>query len=207
MQGMPTRRGPADDLVALVVLALLCEGPRHPYDMQRLIRERRKDFAAGRTRALYHAVDRLCAAGQIEPAETVREGRRPERTVYRITDAGREEFRAALVDLLAVPRHAFPPLAAGLSVAGALPPCEVADALRRRAVALDAEIAALEAVLRGLWARLELPRLVVLEVEYVLALRRAERDWVVSVAADVAEGRLRWTAGGEAAAPPAGTGP
>ena len=180
------------DPMALVVLATLFEAPRHPYEIQRLIRERRKDFAAGRTRALYHAVERLVVAEFIEPVETSREGRRPERTVYRITEAGREHLRDSLTDLLAVPRAEFPVFAVAVNFAGTLPPRAVAEALRRRSIAVDAEVAALESVVRGLEARLELPRLVMLEVEYVLALRRAEAAWVLSVVEDIRAGRLTW---------------
>jgi DNA-binding PadR family transcriptional regulator len=43
------------------VLNLLSEEPMHPYQIERIIRERHKEWAMGRTRSLYHAVDRLVA--------------------------------------------------------------------------------------------------------------------------------------------------
>ena len=61
-----------------------------------------------RAGSLYHTVERLHRLALIEPVETGREGRRPERTVYAITDAGRDEFTSNLRDLLRFPaaRHA-----------------------------------------------------------------------------------------------------
>ena len=88
------------DMVALTTLGLLSEQPCHPYEIQRLLRERHKSYAVGKTRTLYRAIEELEAAGYIEPLETSREGRRPERTVYRITPEGSEELENWLAELL-----------------------------------------------------------------------------------------------------------
>jgi len=40
------------DPLTLTILALLTERSRHPYEIQRLIRERKKDFAKSTQRAL-----------------------------------------------------------------------------------------------------------------------------------------------------------
>jgi len=97
------------NLVALTVLGMLSEHPSHTYEIQRQIRIRHKDFAAGKTRALYHAINELVSSGLAEPVETSRDGRRPERTVYQITEAGRLELTAWLTELLEAP--AEPPAA------------------------------------------------------------------------------------------------
>jgi len=47
------------DLTAITALGLLAERPRHPYEMQRLIRYRDKTYVKGLPRSLYHAIDRL----------------------------------------------------------------------------------------------------------------------------------------------------
>src|SRR5438067_7376141 len=92
------------NLWSLTVLCLLRVRPMHPYEMQRLIREWKKDdFLDLKRGSLYHAIERLRAAGLIEVVETSREGRRPERTVYRITAGGEQEMLAWLRELLANP--------------------------------------------------------------------------------------------------------
>jgi DNA-binding PadR family transcriptional regulator len=183
---------PSRDLLALPVLAMLSEQPRHPYEIERLIRERRKDFAAGRRRGLYHAVDRLVREGYIEPVETSREGKRPERTVYRITEEGREELENWLSELLENPVPEYPVFTAAIGFLGYLSSDAVVQALRARAVALKSEIAGINAVLPALQQHLRLPRLVLMEHEYTRALRQAELDWVYAVIADIQTGRLAW---------------
>lgn len=180
----------ADDLTALTVLALLTEKACHPYEMQMLIRQRRKDYAAGSARTLYRAVARLERDGLIEAAGTSRVGNRPERTVYQITPRGREHFADQLGDLLTVPRQDVPAFTAAVGLLAHLAPRAAAQALQTRMVLLEGQIADLEVQLRGMGERLH--RLLLLELEYLLAIRRAELAWVTGLAADVANGTLGW---------------
>jgi DNA-binding PadR family transcriptional regulator len=189
---VPIRAISSRDLLALTVLALLTEQPRHPYEIQRLIAERHKDFAAGKPRALYHAVDLLVRAGAIEPVETSREGRRPERTVYRITDEGREEFCTWLRELIEHPATEFPVFTAAVSFLAYLPVESAIAALQGRIVELTGQIAALDGGLRVLLERWRMPRLWLLEQELTRALRQAELDWVQALLDDLKNGTLTW---------------
>src|SRR5215216_669066 len=84
--------------LALAVMALLYERPMHPYEMVSLMRERGKHESVRlRYSSLYSVVGALEREGLIVPKETVREGRRPKRTVYEITGAGREESEHELM--------------------------------------------------------------------------------------------------------------
>jgi len=178
--------------VALTVLALLIEQPRHPYEMQRFMRERHKDFAVGKTRSFYDAVDRLARDGLVEPLETSREGKRPERTVYRITDKGREEFQTWLNELLSMPVAEYPLFMVAVSFLAYLPPDAAVSTLAGRVVALEGAIAGLDTALRSLREEFHLPRLYLIEQEYMRALRQAELDWVRALIADIRSGRLSW---------------
>jgi DNA-binding PadR family transcriptional regulator len=76
--------------LGVVVLALLSEGDMHPYEMIRLMRVRRDDRLVPITNGtMYHTVGRLERAGLISEVGVDREGNRPERTTYAVTDAGR----------------------------------------------------------------------------------------------------------------------
>jgi DNA-binding PadR family transcriptional regulator len=178
------------DLVALTVLALLAERPCHPYEMQRLIRQRRKDHAAGSPRGLYRAVERLERDGLIEQVETGRAGNRPERTVYRITAMGSERLQDQLGDLLAVPDTDQPTFATAVALMAHLSPQSAARALEGRVVLLDGQIAQIRAQLQGLTGRLH--RILLVELEYLLALREAELRWVREVNAEITAGELGW---------------
>lgn len=181
----------APDLLGLTVLALLSECPRHPYDIQRELQKRHLEFVAPHPRALYHTVARLARRELVAPVETSREGRRPERTVYQITDEGREEFRARLHRLLERPGEDYPVFTVAAGFMAYLTPGEALDALEGRAAGLEGGIAGLEAALRALQSGV-LPRLVLLGLECQCALARAELEWVRSVVEELRSGRLTW---------------
>jgi DNA-binding PadR family transcriptional regulator len=166
--------------LALAVLALLGEKPMHPYEMSSTLRERVKEQSIKLNYgSLYSVVDALVRHGLIEVRETVREGRRPERTIYAITDPGRIELVDWLSELLAMPVKEYPQFEAALSLMPVLAPDEVARLLEVRRARLDAEIAANDAMLTKLADR-GMPYLWVIEADYAQTLRRAERDFVTS---------------------------
>jgi DNA-binding PadR family transcriptional regulator len=179
----------------LTVLCFLREGPMHPYELQRLVRERHKDDVLVLKRgSLYHAIGRLHRAHLIEPVETTRDGRRPERTVYRLTEAGARELLRRLRDLLATPQRETPVLMAAVSYLLHLPPHEAAALLETRVGLLQEELARLNEVLTALTPRIG--RINLIETEYARALLQAELDWVCALAADLTAGRLTWDTGG-----------
>ncbi|GAA1096738.1 PadR family transcriptional regulator [Nocardiopsis composta] len=179
------------DVAGLTVLALLHTGPRHTYDMHRLMVDWHKDFVTGLPRSMYHAVNRLLRGGLIEPVAAVRPGPRPERTVYALTEAGGRELRERERRLLRTPDRDTALFVAALSFLGVLPPEEAARALRDRAAALEEHSAGLGAELQATVGRL--PRLLLLEAEYERARIDAERAWVREVLEDLGSGRLDWS--------------
>ena len=183
---------PPQGTIALTALALLTERPLHPYEMQRLMHDRRKDYAEGRARALYRAIEELQAAGWIEPVETTREGRRPERTVYRITAEGHEALEDWLQDVLERPAHEHLAFTAGVGLLAYLPQDRAMDALQHRVVELRAELAARDEASTALDQEMHLPRVVLLEDEHERALRDAELRWVLALVEDMRTGRLAW---------------
>ena len=180
------------DMVALTTLGLLSEQPCHPYELQRLLKERHKAYAVGKTRSLYRAIEELEAAGYIEPLETSREGRRPERTVYRITAEGSEELENWLSDLLSTPVDETPVFRVAVGLLGYITQERAETALASRVVSLRARVSALGATLSMAQDDLGLPRLVLLELEHAMALATAEVDWIRSILADMQRGVLVW---------------
>ncbi|MEU1877587.1 PadR family transcriptional regulator [Streptosporangium sp. NPDC020072] len=182
-------RGP--DLVGLTVLALLSVRPGHPYELHRMILDTHKDYVTGLPRSLYHAIDRLAGEELIVPAETSRQGRRPERTVYRLTEEGRAELTTRLRRLLEEPGPDTRTLNAALSLIGGLSAREAERALLTRAAALESAVFACDAHLRNL-RESGLPPVLTLELECERALRGAELDWVRGVLERLASGELAW---------------
>jgi DNA-binding PadR family transcriptional regulator len=179
------------NLWALTVLCLLHEGPMHPYEMQRLIRQRKKDeFLDLKRGSLYHAIGRLQRAGLIEVVSVSREGRRPERTVYRLTAEGEQETLSWMRELLSNPTRDATQFFAALSFIALMHPDDVREQLDVRAGLLAADVAALVGVLETLIPKIT--RLPLIEVEYLLASRRAELEWVRALIEDLRAGRLTW---------------
>ncbi len=188
MSGSP-RRSP----LALVVLAMLYEAPMHPYRMQQLIRERGKDEVVNvRQRAsIYQTIERLLRDGLISVRETERDENWPERTVYQLTPAGRLLLTDWMRDMLATPARDFPEFPAALAFLPLLEADDVAAQLDGRAASLERELARIEAAMAA--TADFLPRVFVIEDEYRTALLRTELSFVLSLAADLREGRLGWS--------------
>jgi DNA-binding PadR family transcriptional regulator len=177
--------------LALAVMALLYERPMHPYEMVTLMRERGKhETVRLRYSSLYSVVGALEREGLILPRETVREGRRPERTVYGITDAGREEFLTWLRELLREPVKEYTQFAAGLSFLAGLPPEEAIALLKERVRRLEIETAQMRSRLEDAMEQYDLPRLFLVESEHELMLREAELGWVRGLVGDIEAGKL-----------------
>jgi DNA-binding PadR family transcriptional regulator len=178
--------------LALTVLGMLHTQPLHPYGIQRLIKQWGKDQVVnvGQRASLYRTIERLHAAGLVCVAETERDHQYPERTVYKITDAGRAATREWLEEMLAVPRHDFPEFPVALSHVMMLTPEETLALLERRETLLAAMHQGLAA---GLASTAGMPRVISLEAEYVLATATAQLAWIRSIVDDLRTGRLSWT--------------
>lgn len=183
------KRRKVGNLLALALLAGLREKPMHPYEMATLLRERRKDASIKiQWGSLYTVVQNLEKSGFVEAVDTTRQGKRPERTVYAITAAGRAELDDWMRELLAQPQPEFTAFEAALSNAGVLDPDTVIDLLRQRVEALDA-------VTRDGWQALAtvvetVPRLFLVEAEYKLAMAKAEADWTRSLLTELVDGTM-----------------
>lgn len=182
------KRRKVGNLLGLAVLSTVTARPMHPYEMASLMRARGKendmDIKWG---SLYTVVANLEKHGFLTVEGSDRKGARPERTVYRITDAGRDELADWVRELIGDPVRERPRFEAGLSVLGALGPDETAVLLRRRLDAMGRRIADDEA---GLAAASGVPRLFLIETEYDLAIRRAEIAWVRGFLAEIEDGTL-----------------
>lgn len=182
--------------VALSVLNLLAERPMHPYEMRLLMRQRHHDRAFQiRESSVYDTVARLADRGLVEPVEVSREGRRPERTVYAITDAGREELTDWLWELTSEPAVEYPEFAAPLMFIYALGRDRAIAALSQRAARIEAEITSSDAFRRALTAEVpDFPRIFGIEEEYAQAMRSAELAWVRATVAELRDGTFPWPA-------------
>jgi DNA-binding PadR family transcriptional regulator len=185
---MPARQ--RSNPLALAVLACLTERAMHPYEMGTTMRTRGQDQSIKLNYgSLYTVVDSLARRGLIRARETDREGRRPARTVYEITEAGRVEFDDWLTELLGTPAKEYPHFEAGLTLMAGLPPDTVSDLFDQRTKKLTLELAALDAVI-DVATRDGVPRVFLVEVEFERGQKQAELEFTRKLAADIASGTL-----------------
>ena len=181
------------NLLALAVLSCLTQQPMHPYELGRTLRERGDDrsikFNHG---SLYMVIGQLAKAGFITEQETSRAGQRPERTVYALTAAGRDELQNWLGELLEQPRHEYPAFVAALSVIAALPPSQVSGLLRTRLGHLAQQQAEASGLIDTALAD-GVPELFLIEEEYRLALIQAETAFTSRLIQRITDPATDWT--------------
>ena len=181
-----TEKRKVSNLLALAVLATVVQRPMHRYEMASMMRARGKDRDMDiKWGSLYTVVANLEKNRLLEVIEVTRQGARPERTVYRITDAGRDELVGWTRELIAEPEAEHTRFIAGLSVLAVLTPRDVMDLLRRRLGRLTETIDALTAQLRQ---ASDVPRLFLIEDEYRIAMTQAETDWTRSLLDELSAG-------------------
>jgi DNA-binding PadR family transcriptional regulator len=183
------------NLLALAVLSSLSQQPMHPYELGRTLREhgdaRSIKFNHG---SLYMVVQQLAKAGFVAEQETSRDGQRPERTVYALTDAGREELRDWLRELVEQPQHEYPAFVAALSLIAALPPGEVLGLLRARLERVARQQAEARALIDTSLAD-GVPGLFLIEEEYRLAVLEAESAFVGRLIERIVDPATDWIRG------------
>ncbi|AKJ14237.1 PadR family transcriptional regulator [Streptomyces incarnatus] len=186
---MAMKRRKLGNPLALAVMATLWQKPMHPYEIAQTLRRQGKDTSTKiNYGSLYTVVQNLEKHGFVEVTDVERQGNRPERTVYGLTDAGREELTEWLSDLVAVPVKEYPIFETALSLMGALHPDEVVRLLRERLSALEVQVASGRGALEKLSETL--PRLFLVETEYQLHMTAAQAEWVRGFLTEIEEGTL-----------------
>lgn len=173
-------------------LALLAEGPMHPYEMYQVLMTRHEDrLVKVRPGTLYHAVRRLEEAGLVETLGTEREGNRPERTTYRITSAGHGALDARLQEMLAKPVNEYPVFPHAIAEAHHLPADTVVELLGQRLEALGTDLDFLLHAERVVTAK-GLDRKYWIDITYQQQMLRTEISWIHGLLRELRSGELPW---------------
>ncbi|WP_043682013.1 PadR family transcriptional regulator [Streptomyces xylophagus] len=186
---MAGKRRKLSNPLALAVLVTLWQKPMHPYEIAQTLRRQGKDTSTKiNYGSLYTVVQNLEKHGFVEVADIERKGNRPERTVYGLTGAGREEMTEWLSELLARPVKEYPIFETALSLLGALPPDEVVTLLEERVGTLEVQAASQRGALEKLYETV--PRLFLVETEYQLHMVQAQTAWVRDLVEEIKRGSL-----------------
>jgi DNA-binding PadR family transcriptional regulator len=182
---MKKTSGPSNPL-ALAVLVLLFERPMHPYELGAMLKMRRMEKSIKfRYGSLYTVIEGLQKEGWIAARETVRDGRRPERTIYQITPDGLTRMRTWLRELLGIPVKEYPQFEAALSFLPAIPPDEAVTLLEGRSRRLGEIAEEIRVVIEVVTKTVE--PIFLVENEYRLARIEAERQFIDSLLRRIAD--------------------
>lgn len=179
--------------LALAILVLLYEEPMHVYRMQQLIKERGKDEVINVTQrnSLYQMIARLERDGLLAERSVDRENKRPEKTIYELTDAGRTTTVAWMRAYLSTPSREFPDFPAAVSMLAVLTPKDAMAQFEKRIKALELQLTRLDEQVAA--ASSFVPRLFLLEAEYVRVQMVSEIGWVRAVVKDLRTDKLTWS--------------
>ena len=174
----------------LLVLGVLHRGDFHPYEVKRRLEaamvECYIDVDVG---TLYYAVRQLEKERLIEVCAQERVARGGIRTIYRVTPAGRAEFRKGLHEQFEREGPVSHILYGALLFLHLADRRTVEEALRRRIARLDDLIVKLEPI------REQLAPIVATGSEHLLQhienQRRLDRDWLKSLLADIETNGIR----------------
>jgi DNA-binding PadR family transcriptional regulator len=179
--------------MSIAALGLLAERPMHPYEMYQLLLDREEDRVLKvRPGTLYHTVDRLARDGLVRPLRIEREGNRPERTTFEITEPGRRELQRRVLEMLSAPAQEYPEFPLAISEAHNLSSTQVVTCLRTRMQALRDEQDYVAERLRE-HDTPNVPRLYWLNIDYDRAMRTAELAWLKTIVDEISSGALPWS--------------
>lgn len=171
--------------LALAVLVLLYERPMHPYEMATTLRERGKEQSIKLNYgSLYTVIEQLLREKWIAVKQILKEGRRPEKTIYELTPAGEIELVEWMRELVSSPVKEYPQFEAALSLLPALPPEEVIQLLQIRVGLIEKRFAKYDEEAR-ICKEMKLPRLFSIESEYARALLQAEYNYCKALLANL----------------------
>ena len=178
--------------LAISALALLNERDMHPYEMYQLLLERHEDRIVRVTPgSLYRTVDRLTSDGMAEATGTAREGNRPERTTYAITDLGRSSLVERIRQILREPVNEFPSFALALAEAHNAPASAVCADLRDHLKTIDGELTDIDCLVDKARAR-EVAEAYWITADYIRHMTVAQQDWINGFITRLEKGDLSW---------------
>jgi DNA-binding PadR family transcriptional regulator len=117
----------------IALLAMLSSRPMHGYEVRQMLEKRQMHLWANiQYGSIYRGLQQLSREGLLEETGEERAGKRPTRTIYHITDAGREALRNLLRQAWQEPEMSAKAVDFALSMQLQLPKEEVLELIRAR---------------------------------------------------------------------------
>ncbi len=185
------------EVTRLTVLSLLSTGDFHGYALREVMEAWHMDsWADIRYGSIYQALRTMAKDGLVEELATEAEGKRPPKTVYHITDSGREELRRLVRHAWSEPSRYVEPINVALSFLplGLLDDKEIIGLLDERLARLDAVAAQLGAEEKAGMERSDDPGMNAALSDHFAHFQRlleTEREWTLHIRKQLRRGAYR----------------
>ena len=123
------------------------ESDSYPYEIrQKMIERAMPNFFKIQVGSLYYAMDQMNKQGLVETVEVVRDGKRPDKTIYRISVQGRNEFQKLLMEQFEKKNDFFHPMYPALAFSNYGDEDQIAEVLERSIIACEQHMVMMKAV-------------------------------------------------------------
>lgn len=172
----------------LVILGLLRERPLYGYELKHIIEDHMGDWTNIAFGSIYFALGKLADEGFIEKIATEQEGKRPSRSIYQLTEPGREEFLRLLRGVLGEVERDYYAIDIGLFFKDALPSQEVESYLRGRVAQLEGTLAFLNSHQSEQMISEDVPTQAAIIFDHTRFHLQAELDWTQELLLKLTQG-------------------
>lgn len=174
--------------VRLVILGLLRKRPLHGYEIKHIIEEHMGDWTSIAFGSIYFALDKLAEERLVEKVGVEQAGKRPSRSVYEITKAGREEFLRLLRESWQTVERQYFDMDICLFFMNDLPREEIKAYLHRRRAILQETLGHVRSHRAEELSDPQGPRLAAAIFDHTLVHTQAELKWTEALLAKVESG-------------------
>ncbi len=175
----------------LILGALRFMQPAHGYSIRRELESWNAETWANITYgSIYFALNKMEQDGSVAVSETEREGNRPARTTYIVTESGEIEFQRLLREFWWEYKPLTDPFMVAICFMDQLPPEELIGALRHHIVAVRLYAEGLHRQITTPIANDYKPRHVVEMPRLILSRLEAEVRWAEEVIGQIERGEL-----------------
>lgn len=177
--------------VRMVILGLLREKPLYGYEIKQVIEEHMSDWTSIAFGSIYFALDKLAGEGFVEKASVEKEGRRPSRSVYQISQNGREEFLRLLREGWQQVEQQYFSLDICLFFMQALQPEEIKAYLRARQSALQGVLQHIQSHRDEQMNQPDILPVAQAIFDHSIAHTRAELEWLTDLLKKIEAGVIK----------------
>jgi DNA-binding PadR family transcriptional regulator len=176
--------------VRMVILGLLRNEGLYGYELKHIIEEHMGDWTKIPVGSIYFALGKLADEGKIRAASVERDGGRPEKTIYKITESGEAEFHELLRGCLGSGEKEYHEIDQGIAFMSVLEKAEALELFAIRIASLEKSLGVLRAHKTEQLVRSEVPSTAEAIFSHSLLHLEAELAWSREVLAGLESGTL-----------------